>query len=321
MTHELSTTTLALLSILNDGQRHAGTEIAKVLGVSRMAIWKVIQRLKNYNIEIKSEHLGYRLESPLLLLEKSKIQKYIHKDVMIDIFESLPSTNDYLKNLGSTPPPHICLAEYQTHGRGRMGRSWESPFGRNIYCSMSYVFQKDISEMAGLSLVVGILMAKALEVVDQRFKPRLKWPNDIYLEGKKVGGILIDLIAEANGTCKAILGIGLNVNMKDIPLKDVENWTCLEELVDQKLDRNEVAGRIINSLFKGMETFASQGFASFLPDWKRLDFLDNKKVTLTSGQEVHSGIAKGISPQGYLTLELPQGLKQFSHGDTSLLKD
>lgn len=321
MTHELSSTTLALLNILNDGQRHAGTEIAEILGVSRMAIWKVIQRLKNYNIGIKSEHLGYRLESPLILLERSKIQKYIHKDIAIDIFESLPSTNDYLKNLGSATSPHICLAEHQTNGRGRLGRSWASPFGRNIYCSISYVFKKDISEMAGLSLLVGILTAKALEAVNQRFKPRLKWPNDIYIEGKKAGGILIDLIAEANGTCKAILGIGLNVNMKDIPLKDVENWICLEEVVDQKLDRNKLVGEIINSLFKGMETFANQGFESFLPDWKRLDFLDNKKVSLTSGQEVHSGIAKGISPQGYLTLELPQGLKQFSYGDTSLLKD
>jgi BirA family biotin operon repressor/biotin-[acetyl-CoA-carboxylase] ligase len=321
MIHELSSTTLGLLNILNDGQRHAGTEIAEILGVSRMAVWKVIQRLKNYNIGIKSEHLGYSLESPLLLLEKSKLQKYLPKDVALDIFESLPSSNDYLRNLTSTTSPHICLAEHQTHGRGRLGRSWASPFGRNIYCSMSYVFKKDISEMAGLSLLVGILTAKALEVVDQRFKPRLKWPNDIYIDGKKVGGILIDLIAEANGTCKAILGIGLNVNMKDIPLKGVGNWTCLEELVDQKLDRNEVAGEMINSLFKGMETFASRGFPSFLPDWKRLDFLDNKKVTLTSGQEAHSGIAKGISPQGHLFLELPQGLKQFSYGDTRLVKD
>ncbi|MBX9786576.1 MAG: biotin--[acetyl-CoA-carboxylase] ligase [Alphaproteobacteria bacterium] len=321
MTHELSSTTLALLNILNDGQRHAGTEIAKTLGVSRMAIWKVIQRLKGYNIGIKSEHLGYRLESPLFLLEKSKIQKYLPKDVILDIFESLPSSNDYLKNLASTISPHICLPEHQTKGRGRLGRSWVSPFGRNIYCSMSYVFQKDISEMAGLSLVVGILTAKALEILDQRFKPRLKWPNDIYLEGKKVGGILIDLIAEANGTCKAVLGIGLNVNMKDIPLKDVKNWICLEELVNQKLDRNQVVGEIISSLFKGMEIFASQGLAPFLPDWKRLDFLDNKKVTLTSGQEFYSGIAKSISPQGHLFLELPQGLKQFSYGDTRLLKD
>ncbi|MBL8676079.1 MAG: biotin--[acetyl-CoA-carboxylase] ligase [Alphaproteobacteria bacterium] len=321
MTHELSSTTLALLNILNDGQRHAGTEIAKVLGVSRMAIWKVVQRLKAYNIEIKSEHLGYRLESPLFLLEKSKIQKYIFKDVTLDIFESLPSTNDYLKNLPSAPPPHICLAEHQTNGRGRLGRSWTSPFGRNIYCSISYVFKKDISEMAGLSLVVGILTAKALEIVDQQFKPSLKWPNDIYLEGKKAGGILIDLIAEANGTCKAILGIGLNVNMKDILMRDVKNWICLEEMIGQKLDRNQVTGEIINSLFKGMEIFANRGLAPFLSDWKRLDFLENKKITLTSGQEIHSGIAKGISPQGHLFLELPQGLKQFSYGDTSLFKD
>ena len=321
MTHQISSTTLALLNILNDGQRHAGTEIAKTLGVSRMAIWKVVQRLKAYSIEIKSEHLGYRLESPLLLLEKSKIQKYFSKNTALDIFESLPSTNDYLKNLASTPSPHICLAEHQTNGRGRLGRSWTSPFGRNIYCSMSYVFQKDISEMAGLSLVAGILTAKALEVVDQRLKPRLKWPNDIYLEGKKAGGILIDLIAEANGTCKAIIGIGLNVNMKDIPIKNVENWICLEELMEQTLDRNQVVVEIINSLFKGMEIFANQGLASFLSDWKRLDFLDNKKITLISGQEVYSGIAKGITPQGHLFLELPQGLKQFSYGDASLFKD
>lgn len=320
MNHKLSQTTLNLLNILNDGERHGGTEIAETLGVSRTAIWKAIQRLKEYQVGIRSEHLGYCLESPLILFEKAKIQKLIGNDISIDIFESLPSTNDYLKNQSIVSKPHLCIAEHQTSGRGRFGRSWASPFGRNIYCSYSDVFMKDISEMAGLGLVVGILTAKALEAMDSRLKPQLKWPNDIYLEGKKAGGILIDLLAEANGYCKAVIGIGLNVNMRGCPLKGVEKWTSLEEVIRDKLDRNVVLAEIIRILSQGLETFLKHGLEPFLPDWRRLDFLNNNKVSLSSGQKIYTGIAKGISLQGYLCLELPQGKKQFSYGDTTLLK-
>ncbi len=323
MAHELSPTTLKILNILNDCEVHTGSDMAEYLGISRTAVWKVIQRLKQYNCDIKSQHQGYVLGAPLIPFDRNKIEDFIESsNVSLEIFESVSSTNDYLKNKVSLQNIQGCLAEYQSKGRGRMGRSWVSPFGRNIYCSLGYVLHKDISELSGLSLVVGILIARALELLDQRIKPLLKWPNDIYLNNKKAGGILIDIIAEANGSCRVILGIGLNINMKDIELEDVEKpWISLEDILGVKLDRNLVVAQLINSIVKGMEDFVEKGIEPFLEQWKRYDLLENRHISLSTGVETLSGMGKGISQQGYLLLELPSGeVRKISSGDTTLLK-
>lgn len=323
MAHELSPTTLKILNILNDCKVHAGTDIAEHLSISRTAVWKVIQRLKNYDIDIESQHQGYHLNSPLILLDKHKIESLLKDQrVTLECFETIDSTNDYLRNKMFSKNLHICLAEHESKGRGRMGRPWVAPFGRNIYCSFSYTFNKDISEMAGLSLVIGILTADMLESLDPQIKPFLKWPNDIYVDNKKLGGILIDLIAEANGNCKAIIGVGLNVNMKDAKLEGVDQpWTSLEHILNVKLDRNLVVAQLINFIVKGMDVFVEKGVEPFLTNWKRYDLLENKQISVSHGTDIISGIARGITSQGYLRVELPSGeIQKFSYGDTILLK-
>lgn len=213
----------------------------------------------------------------------------------------------------------FCLAEHQSRGRGRLGRSWISPFGKNIYCSFSYTFNKDITEMSGLSLVVGILITRALESLNPKLKPLLKWPNDIYIADRKVGGILIDLIAEAHGNCTAIISVGLNINMKDVTLEGVDQpWTSLEHVLNEKLDRNVVVVQMMHSILESMEIFHESGIQPFLQEWKHYDLLEGEKISLNTGSEVISGISKGISPQGFLLLELPSGnIEKFSYGDTT----
>jgi len=320
---KLSTTTFKVVDILNDCKLHAGTDIAETLGISRTAVWKVIGRLKKYNIEIESKHQGYCLTSPFFLLDKKKIESLLKNSrLRLEIFESIPSTSHYLKNKTPLKDMSFCLSEHQSKGRGRLGRSWSSPFGRNIYCSFSYTFNKDISEMSGLSLVVGILVAKALVSLNPKLNPRLKWPNDIYINDQKMGGILIDLIAEAHGNCTAIISVGLNVNMKNVILEDIDQpWTSLEHVLNEKLDRNVVIARMMESVLEGMEIFHELGIEPFLPEWKHYDLLEGEKISVSTGKEIISGISKGISPQGYLLLELPsRNIGKFSYGDTTLLK-
>lgn len=323
MAHELSPTTLKILNILNDCKVHAGTDIAEYLSISRTAVWKVIQRLKNYNIDIETQHQGYQLNSPLILLDKHKIESLIKEPrVTLECFETISSTSHCLRTKTPLNNLHVCLAEHQSKGRGRMGRSWASPFGRNIYCSFSYIFSKDISEMSGLSLVIGILTANVLESLDPQVKPLLKWPNDIYVNNKKLGGILIDLIAEANGNCKAVISVGLNINMKDGELEGVDQpWTSLEHILNVTLDRNLVVAKLINSILKGIEVFLENGIEPFLIQWKHYDLLENRQVFLSHEAKITSGIGRGITSLGYLLLELPSGeLQKFSYGDTTLLK-
>lgn len=320
MAHQLPATTLKIVDILNDCKLHTGTEIAKTLGISRTAVWKVIQRLKKYNIVIESQHQGYHFNFPLILIDKKKIESLLQNQrLTLEIFETIPSTSNYLRNKTPLKNMSFCLAEHQSKGRGRLGRSWISPFGKNIYCSFSYTFDKDISEMSGLSLVIGILIAKALELLHPKLKPFLKWPNDIYLNDQKVGGVLIDLIAEAHGNCTAIISIGLNVNMKDIELEGIEQpWTSLEHSLNEKLDRNVVVVQIVQSILKGMEVFIERGLEPFLSEWKNYDLLEGENISVNTGKEIISGIAKGISPQGYLLLKLSSGnIEKYSYGDTT----
>lgn len=319
MTHKLSLTTLKVLDILNDCKVHAGSDMAVTLDISRTAIWKIIQRLRKYHIDIQSQHQGYQLNEPLILLDKKKIQRELaNPEISLEIFETLPSTSDYLKSNGSQKNS-FCLAEHQSKGRGRLGRTWASPFGRNIYLSFRYAFAKDIGEMPGLSLVTGILTVKVLESLNPKLKPFLKWPNDIYINGQKTGGILIELMAEAHGNCTAIISVGLNVNMKDThPGSIGQPWTSLENVLNEKVDRNRVSGKLIQSILDGMEVFQQKGMEPFLPEWKSHDLLENKTISLNTGAEIISGISRGINPQGYLLLELAAGnVETFSYGDTA----
>lgn len=321
MTHQLSPNLLKVIQTLNDGKRHAGSDMAKQLGISRTAVWKIVQRLKNYNLAIEVQHQGYRLIEPVHLIEKAKIKKLLkNKEISMEILESVLSTNDYLRNIRPNKGPIVCLAEYQTKGRGRLGREWMSPFGCNIYCSFLFTVNKDISELSGLSLVIGILASQALESLNHNLKSMLKWPNDIYLGDKKAGGILIEVMAEANGSCTAIIGIGLNVNMKDVHFANNKPWTSLEHIVKQKSDRNVIAAKLIDYILNGLDVYVEEGFKPFLKEWKKYDYLANKDVSVQVGKTKSAGIAKGIDENGFLILETSKGAKEkFSSGDTTVI--
>ncbi|MBY0502142.1 MAG: biotin--[acetyl-CoA-carboxylase] ligase [Alphaproteobacteria bacterium] len=324
MTDLALSTILKVVDILSDCKIHTGTHIATTLGISRTAVWKVIQRLKNYNIDVYSHHKGYQIQFPLVLLDKKRIEDLVNDSrIKVEIIESLPSTNDYLRNKTPFENLHFCLAEHQSKGRGRLGRSWSSPFGHNIYCSFSYSFNKDISELSGLSLIVGILVVRALESLFPTLKPLLKWPNDIYLNDKKMGGILIDIISEAHGNSKAVIGMGMNVNMKDVDLNEVDQpWTSLEDILNAKTDRNIVVVQIIRSILQGLDVFLEAGMEPILSAWSWYDLLEGKQISINTSGEITTGTSRGITKQGYLLLELSSGeVKAFSCGDTSLLKN
>lgn len=324
MSHKLSATVTQILNILNDGKIHTGNDIGNALGISRTAVWKVVKRLQKYNIDIQSQHQGYHLKEPLILLDQKKIESFLSsKKISLEIFESLESTSHYLKSKMPFKKQTACLAEYQSMGRGRLGRKWLSPFGRNIYCSLSGFFKKDIGEMSGLSLAVAVLTANALKSFNPQINLSLKWPNDLYINNQKLGGILIELIGEAYGNCQAIIGIGLNVNMRDTDLVGLDQpWISLEHIIQEKLDRNIIVGYILRTIFEGLEVFQQEGLEAFLSEWEKYDLLRNQKVSLNTGLGQVTGIARGVDSQGFLLVENTSGnIQKFSYGDTFLLKD
>lgn len=314
-----------LVSILNDGQYHDGTELGARLSMTRTAIWKAINKLRAYGVDIHSQKgKGHVLQGPLVLLAKEAImQDARDKTIEVEVFESITSTNDYLRPFYGTTVPKICVAELQTKGKGRLQREWYSPFGKNIYLSCLFPVKKDVSELAGLSLLVGLAVVKACKPYTQGQGLKLKWPNDVMCGDKKLAGILIELQAEPYGQCCPIIGIGANVNMLQPEMEKhiTQPTTSLREISGRYIDRNILCASLLRHLFSYLKQFKRQGLAPFVPQWHKLDYLMGRDATLQCADRNVRGEVQGICPQGHLLLKLKNGAVQsFAAGDASIVK-
>ena len=324
MKKKVSSSLASIVAMLNDGEYHDGTSIGAKLKMTRSAVWKAIKKLQNYGIKIDSIKVkGYALQEPLILLNKKQIKQHLqNQQVSIDIFETLPSTNEYLKNFCRDKKHRVCLAEQQTKGKGRLNRTWHSPFGKNLYFSFLFPLEKDFSELSGLSLVVGLAVVKTLEHFYPSKELAVKWPNDIICQQKKLAGSLIEVQAETNGICHTIIGIGINVNMLEDEEKNItQPWTSLRKLTGKNIDRNQLCALLIDNLAMYLEKFEEKGLTHFLEKWKSVDSLYDKNITLKCVNKKIQGQVKGVSEQGHLLLQLENGVIQaFSSGDASILK-
>lgn len=307
----------SVLQTLSDGEIHDGNALGEALGLTRAAVWKMIQKLQGLGVGIESvKGKGYLLSEPLILLDPKKIKSGIKHKIKLSVFESLASTNDYLLAEAKASLTSVCLSEMQTAGRGRRGRTWVSPFGQNIYLSLRYHFDKDISELSGLSLMVSLSILKALHTVNR--KVFVKWPNDVVCDNGKLAGSLIDIKAESNGGCEAVIGIGLNVNMR-VAKGVTQPWTSLQQLTGDYHDRNHLAVALINTLLEDLHQFEQHGFSDFKKSWMQHDYYANKKIQLIQGEHVIEGLARGVNDAGHLLLALSNGTeKAYASGDTQL---
>lgn len=316
---KLSPNLIQITSILSDLNYHNGDSIGSKLGITRSAVWKSIKKLEEYGIEISSiKNKGYQLKEPLLLIDKVKIENEIaNPNIEVQVFENIDSTNNYLKKTLNPDKRKVCFAETQTGGRGRMGRFWHSPFGQNIYMSYSYPFKKDVSELNGLSLAVGIACLNAIKEIGITAPIMLKWPNDGMYMGQKFMGNLIELHSESYGQSIATIGIGINVNMLLDSEVITQAWTSLKKITGEFVNRNHLCIALIHNLNATLEQFSKYGLREFLSQWQQLDFLYNQEIKLNNGE--YSGIAKGINEQGNLLLQLKNGqIQAFSSGEASI---
>lgn len=323
MKKKVNTNFVKIVSLLNKGDYHAGETIGDKLQVTRSAVWKVIKKLQGYGVKVDSiKGKGYALEAPLILLDASKIKSLLNnKKVALHLFESVDSTNDYLRSLKQSQHIQICLAEQQTAGKGRLGREWYSPFAQNIYLSCLYPFQKDISELAGLSLVVTLAIIRALKkngVTENLFA---KWPNDIIYDHKKLSGNLIEVQAESHGASRAVIGVGINVNMLSDDKEIQQPWTSMQKILNTYNDRNKICADVINELLSCLDMFNQKGFAVFIDEWIAADSLSKQVVSIKNANHKVIGKVVGVNEQGYLMLRLQDGKVQtFSAGDTTIIK-
>lgn len=315
-----------LLRILADGRFHSGEVLGKALGMSRSAIWKHMQSLADWGIELhRVPGKGYRLQYPLELLDRDTILGHMNEATRavvqdMEIHHDIDSTNRHLmqkSRLGAVSG-QACLAERQHAGRGRRGRPWISPFGANIYLSLSWRFTASPESLAGLTLATGVALVRAL--TDAGLEGAgLKWPNDVLWQGRKLAGILLEMTGELSGTCNVITGIGLNVRMpRDLAAGIDQPWVDLETALDKPVSRNQLAGRLLQHLVTAWREFETAGFPAFQREWTALDLTYGRQVTLQLPNGIVTGTGRGIDSSGALILEDNGVRKQYPYGEVSL---
>ena len=320
---------LALIQYLSNGDFHSGEDLASQFQVSRTAIWKQIKKINTlFPIEITSiPGKGYKMHPSMVVLNQDAIVSELLPDIRsqiskIEVMLSCASTNQYLLEHMEQHEGHtvIALSEIQTDGRGRRGRQWHSPFGRNIYMSVARNFDCAISELSGLSLVIAISLAESITALGVD-GVTLKWPNDIYVRGSKLAGVLLELRGESNSPCRAVIGIGINVNMPALSEHESEidqSWIDISQLLGAPQNRNQIVARIINDLIKNLVIFENEGFEIFMERWKDFDFLKNKAVNIHGALLDKSGIARGIDQHGALLVEIDGNIEPVFSGEVSI---
>lgn len=327
MTQRQEQTLVKLIEILSDGQFHSGTQIGAELGLSRAAVNQHIKRLAALGLDVYSvTGRGYRLHRPLQLLDEAKLTAHLHRTGSANVVleRIVGSSNDVLKTLikqASHEPGFAVVAEAQTTGRGRRGRSWSSPFGTNLYLSMYWPLEDGMSQAMGLSVAIGAALAKTLAEAGIQ-GVQLKWPNDVLVEQRKIAGILIELEGQATGPATAIIGIGVNLSMPEWAASEIEQpWIDLEQALHGSFDRNEWVARIIASVREALCTYQDQGMSSFRELWNQFDAYNNRAVKLMMGSHVIRGVSVGIDDQGALLLKRDGKIEAYHAGEVSLRDD
>lgn len=311
---------LEILRLLSDGHFHSGEELGEQLNISRAAISKHINVIQHWGLEIyKVKGKGYSLSSSIELLQPDVVY---HKKLPIpEILGVVDSTNQYLlNNMNSLESGQSCFAEYQSAGRGRRGRSWVSPFGGNIYLSLYWELEDGLAATMGLSLAVGVAVVEALENIGCR-DLKLKWPNDIYWNNRKLGGVLIELSAQSGGAAHIVIGIGINVDLSERFAAEIDQpWVDLKTIIGQRHIRNELANELLRSLEVTMRDFERFGLSHFVERWNKYDNFNGQEISLQLGNSITTGVCKGIDAQGALLLSNTNGLTAYNGGEISIRK-
>jgi len=319
-----------LLPLLASGEFQSGQDLANALGVSRTAIWKQLGKLEALGLAIESvKGRGYRIPGGIELLQESKIRESMGVDSAgllshLCVGEIVDSTNaEAMRRAASGAPPGlVCTAEQQNAGRGRRGRTWVSPFARNLYFSILGEFSQGAAALEGLSLAVGVAVVRALEKSGV-IGVQLKWPNDVLFEGAKLGGILLEMTGDAAGPCQVVVGVGLNVAMPvEVATPIEQEWTDVRTISAAAgvacPGRNKLLGALLNELLPLIDKFEEEGFSAWRRAWQDLDAHASKPVVVSAGSRQTAGIARGVNNRGALQLETSLGVQSMFGGEISL---
>ena len=321
-------TNYSVLSILSDNVFHSGEDIARSLQISRASVWKVIQNLRKKGLEINSiRGRGYRLNHVIDLLSAREITNSLppslNKRFKIETHFELTSTNDYLiqqdRSCVDYTVSSVCLAEYQRSGKGRRGRTWQSPLSTNLYMSLTWQHKLSPRAVSGFSLVTAVALANCLEHLGVE-GVQLKWPNDVLWNQRKIAGILLEVAGESHGDQALVIGLGVNVALPESARLHIDQpWTDLLHATGRYISRNMLASQLLIEIYKYFCLYEERGMEALFIEWNSRDAYLHKNVDLIFPNQKISGKVAGIDEQGSLLLDLGDGIqKAYQSGEVSL---
>ena len=325
--------TFTLLRLLADGEFHSGEVLAQQLGISRASVSNALRGMENFGLKLYSVRgRGYCLSHPPQWLDVKRISTHLGEqgdNFQIEILDSAVSSNTLLLQRarqdtpnGGAPSGSVLAVEWQSGGRGRLGRSWYSGLGNALTFSVLWRFDCGLSALSGLSLAAGVALIRALRVLGID-GVQLKWPNDV-LGGKgKLAGILIEAQGDMLGPSAVVIGIGLNLSSGQQVLSRVgQPVTGLSDMLAEPSampGRNRLLAVILLELNGVLREFAAHGFAALRAEWQSYHGLQNQpvQVLLPDGSRV-AGIVRGVADDGALELETMREVRKFNVGEVSL---
>jgi BirA family transcriptional regulator, biotin operon repressor / biotin---[acetyl-CoA-carboxylase] ligase len=322
--------TLALLRLLADGKFHSGEVLAQSLGVSRASVNNALSGIDQYGLHLQSVRgRGYCLTNSPQWLDADKVSLLLAADAadfQIKILDSAPSSNTLLLQRASEGAPggSVLALEWQSGGRGRLGRPWHSGLGNALTFSLLWRFECGLSGLSGLSLATGVALMRALQALGVR-GAGLKWPNDVLGMGGKVAGILIEAQGDMLGPSAVVIGIGMNLSLpQQVLLRIDQPVSGLSQLTENMPERNLILATLLRELAAVLREFAADGFAGLSAEWQTYHLFQNQAVQLLLPDEnVVQGIVRGVNQDGALLAEVKSAngqpeLRIFHAGEISL---
>ena len=317
--------TSSVLKRLADGEFHSGEALARSLDFSRASVWNAIRDLEAAGIEVYKVHgRGYRLPYPITLLDRAAVERSLGEHAprfTLEVRDTVTSTNTALleRAAAGAPGGTVLAAEWQSDGRGRLGRAWHAGVGEALTFSLLWRFTRGAGALAGLSLAVGVAIARAVSAAGVS-GAALKWPNDVLWRNGKLAGILTELAGDALGPTAAVIGIGLNVRLSQATRARIGQAAAdLETACGTAPDRNGLLARLLIELGQALQVFEQDGFTPLRAEWQRLHALQGKRVTVVLPDGARrTGSARGAAEDGAFLLETRGGLERFHSGEVTL---
>ena len=307
-----------ILDILKSADGYvSGERISEQLNISRAAVWKHIKKFKEDGYEIESvTNKGYRLISSPDIITESGIKSGLNTEFIghkLFIYDETDTTNERAKANSDAPEGSVFIAEVQTHGKGSRGRGWVSPRGTGIWHTI--LLKPDISplEVSQITLVAGLAVCKAIGL-----DAKIKWPNDIVIDGRKVCGILTEMSAEMDMVNYVVCGIGINVNTESFDKEIEHRATSMYIESGVKYRRDEIIARLMNEFEYYYKKFLNDGLNAILDEYKEYCVTIGRNVSVIFKKETVTGTAVDVDENGALVVDTADGIIRVTSGEVSV---